>query len=79
MAKVKVVLNRSEIRKQILNGDSTMQYLTELAEGIQGRCGDGYEVSSQKGKTRCNARISTENYRAMRDNYKNNTLLKAMK
>lgn len=56
-----------------------MQYLTELAEGIQGRCGDGYEVSSRKGKTRCNASISTENYRAMRDNYKNNTLLKAMK
>lgn len=56
-----------------------MQYLTKLAEDIQGRCGDGYEVSSQKGKTRCNARISTENYRAMRDNYKNNTLLKAMK
>ena len=79
MAKVKVMLNRAEIRKQILNGDSTMQYLTELAEDIQGRCGDGYEVSSQKGKTRCNARISTENYRAMRDNYKNNTLLKAMK
>lgn len=50
-----------------------------LATGIAGRAGSGYVVTTHVGKTRVNASVMTETAEAMRDNMKNNTLLKAVK
>ena len=50
-----------------------------LANGIAGRAGDGYMVTTYTGKTRVNASVYAITEEARRDNLKNNTLLKAVK
>ena len=39
-------------------------------------CGDGYESSPYEGRSRHRASVITSNYKAARDNAKNNTLLR---
>lgn len=79
MAKVKIKLNRAEVRKQLLKGPEITGFMEELAGQIQASCGEGYEVSIYgEGKTRANVSVYTATPEAMRDNLKNNTLLKAM-
>ena len=46
------------------------------AARIADACGDGYESSPYEGKSRHRASVITTNYKAARDNAKNNTLLR---
>ena len=48
------------------------------AVAVQGRAGDGYEVTTYTGRNRANASVHAETYEARKDNYENNTLLKAL-
>ena len=48
------------------------------ARNVQSRCGAGYEVTTYVGKTRANASVHAETAEARRDNFENNTLLKAL-
>lgn len=54
--------------------------MKEYAEAIQSRCGAGYSVDVYlNGKTRANASVYADTEEARRDNFENNTLLKAVR
>ena len=76
MSKVKFKLNSAGVRA-LLQSDEAMGVVTQYANQIQTRCGAGYEVSTMVGKTRVNASVYAATVEALRDNYNNNTLLKA--
>jgi hypothetical protein len=77
MAKVKIVLNRSGVRA-LLRSDESEAFCQALAQKAADSLGEGYEVSSYKGKNRVNASVRAETYQAKSDNLKNNTILKAV-
>ena len=78
MSKVRFKLNRAGVR-ELMQSPEAMGVVTEYANGILSRCpsGLGYEVSSMVGATRVNASVFAATPDARRDNYENNTLLKA--
>lgn len=53
--------------------------LKEKARDVQEKAGQGYEISTYNGKNRANVSIKTKSRKAIRDNNKNNTLLKALR
>ena len=53
--------------------------LEEKATAIRNRAGDGYKQDTYVGKTRANAMVYADSYKAKRENMKNNTLLKAVR
>lgn len=63
----------------MLRSQEMQAMLRERAEAIRGRAGDGYEVSTMAGKTRANASVKASTVKAIIDNKKNNTLLKAVR
>ena len=71
-------LNSKGVR-EMLRSEEVKAMLRERAEAIKGRAGDGYEVSTFAGKTRANASVKATTIKAIRDNKKNNTLLKAVR
>lgn len=77
MSKVKFKLNRAGVR-ELLCSPEAMAVVTEYADAISGRAGEGYEVTSMTGKTRVNASVAAVTVEARKDNYANNTLLKAL-
>lgn len=76
MSKVKFKLNRAGVR-ELLQSSEAMAVCMEYATQIRSRCGEGYEVTSMVGKTRVNAEVAAATEEARKDNYENNTLLKA--
>lgn len=76
MSKVKFKLNRGGVR-QLLRSSEAKAICEEYANAIQTRAGEGYEVTSMVGTNRANASVYAATVEARRDNYKNNTLLKA--
>ena len=75
--KVKFMPDDEGIRA-FLNSDEIENMLNERANSALSKLGDGYEVSTMKGKTRANASIIAVTHKAKRDNSKNNTILKAV-
>lgn len=78
MSKVKVKLNGEGVRS-LLKSAEMMAVCRELAEGVRGRAGSGYEVNTYTGKNRVNAEVRAETAQAYHDNIKNNTLLKVLR
>ncbi|WP_434779957.1 hypothetical protein [Enterococcus thailandicus] len=78
MAKSKFKLNHSGVG-QLLKSAEMQGVLTEKATGIRNRAGEGYKQDTYVGKTRANAMVYADSYKAKRDNMKNNTLLKAVR
>lgn len=76
MSKVKFELDRAGVR-ELMKSPEAMSICKEYASAIRNRAGDGYEVDTYVGKTRANASVYAATYKARRDNYENNTLLKA--
>ena len=76
MSKVKFELNRAGVR-ELLRSAEAMSVCRTYADGVRNRAGDGYEVTTYVGKNRANASVHAETYEARKDNYENNTLLKA--
>lgn len=75
----KVILNREGVRS-LLRSDEMMAYCTELAQGIQSRAGDGYEISKHTGTNRVNVSVGTASAAAASQNRGGaNALLKAVK
>lgn len=74
---VRVKFNRNAFG-EILYSEKVADYVTGKAEGVKAYCGDGYEVGSRRGKRRYRASVVTADYGAIRDNSKNNTLLKGL-
>lgn len=61
---------------ELRNSSEVASYVEEVAESIVP--GDGYEVTSQKGKTRAQIRIEAVTEEAVQDNLRENTLIKAI-
>ena len=78
MSKVKFELNSAGVR-ELLQSPEAMNVCMEYANRIQSRCpaGLGYETSVIVGKFRARASVFASTPEARRDNYQNNTLLKA--
>lgn len=77
MAKVKVELNRSGV-KALLKSEEMMQICKDHAYSAKTKLGDGYSVSTRKGKNRVNASVGAVTPEARRENSKHNTILKAV-
>lgn len=78
MSKTKFKLNSSGVR-ELLKSEAMQSVLIEKASAIRSRCGDGYTQDIYIGKTRANAMVSADSFKAKIDNSKNNTILKAIK
>lgn len=81
--KIKIELNSEGVR-EMLRSPEMKDICTELAQGIAQRANGtgadgGYAVSGHTGATRVNASVYCATKEALRDNLKNNTLLKAVK
>ena len=76
MSKVNFKLDRAGVRNMLRSAEA-MNLVSQAAGTIQRRCGEGYEVTTYVGKTRVNASVHAATVEARRDNYENNTLLKA--
>lgn len=72
------MLNYSGVA-ELMKSPAMVDFLREKAKSIQDKAGDGYEISSFVGKNRANVSVKTKSRKAIRDNNKNNTLLKAMR
>lgn len=82
MAKFRFELNRSGVR-ELLRSEEMQSVLSEFADLVQTNAQNqsgqsGYDKSIFVGKNRANASVHAETATAKRDNYKNNTLLKAL-
>lgn len=77
------MLKNFKINKQgvseLMKSTQMQSVLSEKAKVIAARCGSGYETDIYIGKTRANASVRAKTKKAKRDNYKNNTLLKAVR
>lgn len=73
----KFKLNKQGVR-ELMCSDAMANIISAKANQVQAAAGDGYEASVVTGKTRVNAKIGTAIIEAIRDNHKNNTLLKAL-
>ena len=76
MSRVKFVLNRAGVR-ELLRSQEAMNVCRTYADAVRNRAGEGYEVSTYVGTNRVNASVYAATYEARKDNYENNTLLKA--
>lgn len=63
----------------LLKSEAMQEILIKHASAAKSRAGDGYEQDIYVGKTRANAMVWPESFKAKRDNKKNNTLLKAVR
>lgn len=77
MSKVRFKLKRAGVR-ELMKSEEMLGICTEYADGVQSRAGEGYEVTTRIGKNRANASVMAVTYKARKDNYDNNTLLKAL-
>lgn len=73
----KIVLNSKGIR-DLLKSHEVKECITEEAEKIKGRCGNGYATDTKYMSTRVISSVFTETEDALQDNYDHNSLLKAM-
>ncbi len=64
--------------EEIRRDPSVKSDLAIRADRIAEAAGDGYESSSTEGATRSRASVVTTTYAAIRDNAKNNTLIRAV-
>lgn len=79
MSKSTIKLNEKGI-VELLQSRSMQNYLVEQGKAVQKRCGTGYEAENQAtiGRKRAIVRVSAVTNKAKKDNYDNNTLIKAL-
>ena len=77
MPKHEIVLNSEGVR-ELLKGPDMQALLLERAQEIAARAGSGYETDVFVGRNRANASVFASDPEAVKDNMKNNTLLKAL-
>lgn len=78
MAKVKVVLNRKNVRTQLLESPEMKKICTKLAKQAVSSLGKGYDTITYAGKDRVKSSIKAMSGEAQRDNMEHNTILKAL-
>lgn len=78
MNNVRVVLNRKGIQ-ELLKSKEIENAVAEACENVSTRAGNGFTYNTQTGKKRAVGRVYAYSKKAISENYKNNTLLKALK
>ena len=73
----KVTLVSKGVR-ELLQSDEAMQLCQDYAYKAQQRLGPGYEVTYMTGKYRVNAEVAAVSAKAIQENMKHNTILKAV-
>ena len=77
MSRVDFKLNRAGVRELLRSGEMA-SICREHANKVKNAAGDGYEVTTYTGRNRVNASVHAETDEARKDNYENNTVLKAL-
>lgn len=77
MNDVRIVLKSKGIR-ELLKSNEISNAVDEVVKTVINNAGSGYGGNVQTGKNRAVGRVYTATAKAKRDNYKNNTLLKAL-
>lgn len=77
MSKTRIVLNRKGVR-ELLRSQEMMNICSSYGHKAVQKLGEGYEVSNHVGKNRVNSSVRTVTAEAVRENMKNNTILKAV-
>ena len=77
MGDFKFELNRAGVR-ELMQSPEMMNIVKGYADNARGRLGEGYEVTTHTGKTRVNAQVAAQTFKARRENNKDNTILKAV-
>lgn len=76
MPRVRVKINRANIRKQILLSGGASGMCKNIAYSMANRAGPGYAVHARKSKNRARWEVYPATSAAQADNYLNNTLEK---
>lgn len=63
---------------ELLKSEEMSNVISELAEGIKDRCGEGYECDVQVFQTRVVGSVYTDTSSAIKDNLNNNTILRSL-
>lgn len=77
MSGVKFELNQAGVR-ELMKSPEMMAICKEHADRAVSQLGNGYAVTTHSGKTRVNASVIAETYKARRDNMNNNSIYKAV-
>ena len=77
MSKVEVKIN-SKGARDLMRSEEIKQLCESYANDAMGKLGDGYVVTSYTGPNRLNVSIKAITREAVRDQYTNNTILKAI-
>ena len=77
MAKVEIELDRAGVR-EFLRSEDMQNVVSAEASVIMQTVGAGYSANTRQGRNRAIARVSASSDETVRDNYENNTLLKAV-
>ena len=77
MSKVRIVLNSAGIQAFLKSG-VVSELVSEYGANVAARAGSGFESDTRTGKYRAICRIKPTTKKALRDTYRNNTLLKAL-
>lgn len=78
MAKVKFQLSRKGVI-ELMQSPKMKDVCEKYANRALNSLGEGYVVTTYTGTTRVNASIFAETYEAKRENFENNTILKALR
>lgn len=76
--KMEIKLNSSGIRG-LLRSNEMMETIQPAADRVLRKCGTGYQLDPYTGKGRVNIGVRAVSDDAVKDNFENNTLLKALK
>lgn len=77
MSKVRVKVHSAAARS-LLNSGEVKADLGRRAGAISAAAGEGYQASVQAGRNRARASVITGDYQSIKDNAKNNTLLRSL-
>lgn len=78
MSNIRIELNSDGVR-ELLRSAEMLAICEEHASQIARRCGSGYSHSGYTGKGRVNASVYAETDAAVKDNLKNNTVLRNLR
>ena len=77
MSGVKFELNRQGVA-DLMKSAEMMSICKGYADSAQAQLGDGYIVTTHTGKSRVNASVAADTYKARKENAENNSILKAV-